>query len=71
MHDAIALVPQVSLFGLPSEVGRAELLPFGDDHERTGPFDRGFVGMNRWVGLGVIADNIVNVGRAMERKAAR
>jgi hypothetical protein len=27
--------------------------------------------MNRWVGLGVIADNIVNIDRAMERKAAR
>jgi hypothetical protein len=26
--------------------------------------------MNRWVGLGVIADNIVNIGRAMENKAA-
>ena len=24
---------------------------------------------NRWVGLGVIADNVVNIGRAMERQA--
>jgi transposase, IS5 family len=31
---------------------------------------KGFVGMNRWVGLGVIADNIFNVGHAMEKKAA-
>jgi IS5 family transposase len=31
---------------------------------------KGFLGMNRWVGLGVIADNIVNIGRAMERQAA-
>ena len=27
---------------------------------------KGFVGMNRWVGLGVIADNVVNIGRATE-----
>jgi IS5 family transposase len=25
---------------------------------------KGFVGMNRWVGLAVIADNVVNIGRA-------
>jgi IS5 family transposase len=31
---------------------------------------KGFVGMNRWVGLGVIADNLVNIGRAMEKQAA-
>jgi IS5 family transposase len=31
---------------------------------------KGLVGMNRWVGLGVIADNVVNIGRAMEKKAA-
>jgi IS5 family transposase len=30
---------------------------------------KGFVGMQRWVGLGVIADNIVNIGRAMEKRA--
>jgi transposase, IS5 family len=30
---------------------------------------KGFVGMNRWVGLGVIADNVVNIGRAMEKQA--
>ena len=24
---------------------------------------RGYIGMNRWVGLGVIADNVVNIGR--------
>jgi len=29
---------------------------------------KGLVGMNRWVGLGVIADNIVNIGRAMENQ---
>jgi IS5 family transposase len=28
-----------------------------------------YVGMNRWVGLGIIADNIVNIGRAMEKQA--
>jgi transposase, IS5 family len=32
---------------------------------------KGYVGMNRWVGLGVIADNVVNIGRAMEKQAAR
>jgi IS5 family transposase len=30
---------------------------------------KGFVGMNRWVGLGVIADNLVNIGHAMEKRA--
>jgi len=29
---------------------------------------KGFVGMKRWVGLGVIADNIVNFGRAMQKQ---
>jgi IS5 family transposase len=29
---------------------------------------KGFVGMNRWVGLGVIADNVVNIGRAMQKQ---
>jgi IS5 family transposase len=29
-----------------------------------------FVGMQRWVGLGVIADNIVNIGRTMEKRDA-
>jgi IS5 family transposase len=32
---------------------------------------RGFVGMNRWVGLGVIADNVINIGRALEKQAAK
>jgi IS5 family transposase len=27
-------------------------------------------GMQRWVGLGVISDNLVNIGRAMSRRAA-
>jgi len=31
---------------------------------------KGLIGMNRWVGLGVIADNVVNIGRAMEKEAA-
>ena len=30
---------------------------------------KGYVGMSRWVGLGVIADNVVNIGRALERQA--
>jgi IS5 family transposase len=30
---------------------------------------KGFAGMNRWVGLGVIADNVVNIGRMMEKQA--
>jgi len=28
---------------------------------------KGFVGMQRWVGLGVIADNLVNIGRTMQK----
>jgi transposase, IS5 family len=31
---------------------------------------KGDVGMHRWVGLGVIADNLVNIGRAMAKEAA-
>jgi IS5 family transposase len=31
---------------------------------------KGFVGMERWVGLGVIADNIVNIGRTIEKRSA-
>ncbi len=30
---------------------------------------KGLVGMNRWVGLGVIADNLINIGRAMDAKS--
>lgn len=30
---------------------------------------KGLAGMNRWVGLGVIADNLVNIGRVMETKS--
>jgi IS5 family transposase len=30
---------------------------------------KGEVGMQRWVGLGVIADNVVNIGRAMQKQA--
>jgi transposase, IS5 family len=26
------------------------------------------VGMQRWVGLGVISDNLVNIGRVMSRR---
>jgi len=25
--------------------------------------------MHRWVGLGIIADNLVNIGRAIEKQA--
>jgi transposase, IS5 family len=31
---------------------------------------KGYVGMNRWVGLGVIADNVVNIGHAIEKQEA-
>ncbi len=31
---------------------------------------RGDAGMKRWVGLGVIGDSLVNIGRAMEKKSA-
>jgi IS5 family transposase len=31
---------------------------------------RGYAGMKRWVGLGVFADNIVNIGRGMEKKGS-
>jgi IS5 family transposase len=32
---------------------------------------KGLVGMKRWVGLGIIADNIINIGRAMEKQVTR
>jgi transposase, IS5 family len=32
---------------------------------------KGFEGMQRWVGLGIIADNLVNIGRALERSAGK
>jgi IS5 family transposase len=32
---------------------------------------RGEDGMGRWVGLGVIADNLINIGRAIAAKPAR
>jgi IS5 family transposase len=31
---------------------------------------KGYTGMHRWVGLGVIADNLINIGRAMQKQAA-
>ena len=31
---------------------------------------KGDAGMPRWVGLGVIADNLINIGHAMEKHAA-
>jgi len=31
---------------------------------------KGDAGMKRWVGLGVIADNLVNIGRVMEKQSA-
>ena len=32
---------------------------------------KGDAGMKHWVGLGVIADNLINIGREMEKRAAR
>jgi IS5 family transposase len=32
---------------------------------------RGQAGMQRWVGLGIIADNLVNIGQAMQKQAHR
>jgi IS5 family transposase len=32
---------------------------------------RGEAGMHRWVGLGVIADNLVNIGQALQKQARR
>ncbi len=31
---------------------------------------RGDAGMKRWVGLGLIADNIINIGHAIEKQSA-
>jgi transposase, IS5 family len=32
---------------------------------------KGFDGMQRWVGLGIIADNLVNIGHALEGSAGK
>jgi hypothetical protein len=32
---------------------------------------RGFAGMQRWVGLGVIADNLINIGRRLGPTASQ
>ena len=32
---------------------------------------KGNAGMKRWVGLGIIADNVVNIGRTMEKQSVR
>jgi IS5 family transposase len=32
---------------------------------------KGFDGMNRWVGLGIIADTVVNIGRTMEKHSGQ
>jgi hypothetical protein len=32
---------------------------------------KGDAGKKRWVGLGVIADNIVNIGRSMEKQSVQ
>jgi len=29
----------------------------------------GYAGMKRWVGLGVVADNLINIGRALDEQA--
>jgi hypothetical protein len=42
----------------------AAICPLKDDQ---GTADEGYIGMNRWVGLGVIA---VNIGRAMAKQQA-
>jgi IS5 family transposase len=30
---------------------------------------KGSTGMKRWVGLGVVADNLINIGRVMEKRS--
>jgi IS5 family transposase len=32
---------------------------------------RGEIGMQRWVGLGIIADNLINIGRAMQKRTGQ
>jgi IS5 family transposase len=40
-------------------------------HGLTRCRSRGDDGMKRWVGLGVIADNLINIGRAIDRQSAK
>ena len=30
---------------------------------------KGHVGIDRWIGLGIVADNVVNIGQALKRRA--
>jgi IS5 family transposase len=64
-----ALVPGAGKSGGPGLKGRIRV------RKRRNGLDRcrqkGYVGMNCWVGLGVIVDNVVNIGRAMEGQVAR
>jgi len=30
---------------------------------------KGSTGMKRWVGLGLVADNLINIGRVMEKQS--
>ena len=50
----------------------AKLTPHNVNHDndRFSMFNkkRDIAGMKRWVGLGVIADNLINIGRAMEKQ---
>jgi hypothetical protein len=55
-----------SIHSAPSGGGKTPMGRHGLDRCRY----KGPVGMDRWVGLGVIPDNVVNISRAMEKQAA-
>jgi hypothetical protein len=39
-----------------------------EDCEDKEGYNGGDAGMKRWVGLGVIADNLINIGRALHKQ---
>src|SRR5215813_6256106 len=63
----------------PVEVIDAALTRLDETHPAINAFTavdaegarRAARGLQRWVGLGVIADNIVNLGRTIEKRAAK
>jgi transposase, IS5 family len=52
------------------DVSDASACPSGDMGSTAARY-KGEAGTKRWVGLGVIADNLVNIGRPMEKQSAQ
>jgi hypothetical protein len=64
--DALSTMEIEHFFSL-SEDELAAVRRHGLDRSRY----RGDAGMQRWVGLGVIADNLINISRVMAKRPAQ